>query len=194
MREKLNDNPMAQVAIIGVLLVLAAVFLLGKSGGGSEEEEEGGSAAADAAVAAVASELEAGQQPLRLPAPGSGPGAPPAPPRAVTDAFDAGETVAILFVRDGGIDDRLVTEAVARLDAIGRVATFVVPSHQLARYVSIAQGVDLSRVPALVVLRPKHLNSGYDPASVHYGFQSAQSVVQAVVDARYRGGTLPYHP
>ncbi len=193
MREKLNDNPMAQVALIGVLLVVAAVFLLGKAGGGSEEEEEG-SAAADAAVAAVASELEAGQQPLRLPAPGSGPGAPPPPPRAVIDAFDVGDTVAILFVRDGGIDDRLVTESVARLDAIGRVATFVVPSHQLARYVSIAQGVDLSRVPALVVIRPKHFNNGYDPASVHYGFQSAQSVVQAVVDARYHGGTLPYHP
>ncbi|HEX6780780.1 MAG TPA: hypothetical protein VF125_01980 [Solirubrobacterales bacterium] len=193
MREKLNDNPMAQIALVGVLLVLAAVFLLGKMGG-SEEEEGGGSAAADAAVAAVANELEAGQQPLRLPAPGSGPGAAPAPPRAVTEAFDAGRTVAILFVRDGGIDDRLVTEAVRRLDSSGGVATFVVPVHQLVRYVSIAQGVDLSRVPALVVIRPKRLNDGYDPASVHYGFQSAQSIGQAVVDARYHGGTLPYHP
>jgi hypothetical protein len=193
MREKLNDNPMAQVALVGVLLVAAAVFLLGKLGGGSEEEEEG-SAAATAAVAAVAQELEAGQQPLRLPAPGSGPGAPPAPPRAVVEAFDSGETVAILFVRDGGIDDRLVAGAVDRLDSIGDVATFVVPAHQLVRYVSIAQGVDLKQVPALVVIRPKRLNSGYDPAIVHYGFQSAQSVVQAVVDARYHGGTLPYHP
>jgi hypothetical protein len=195
MREKLNDNPMAQIALVGVLLVLAAVFLLGKMGGGSEEEEEGGgSAAADAAVAAVANELEAGQQPLRLPAPGSGPGAVPAPPRAVVDAVDAGEIVAILFVRDGGIDDELVTESVGKLEAIGGVATFVVPTHQLVRYVSITQGVDLSRVPALVVIRPKNLSHSYDPASVQYGFQSAQSVVQAVVDARYHGGTLPYHP
>lgn len=193
MREKLNENPIAQVALVGVLLVVAAVFLLGKAGGGAEEEE-GGSVAADAAVAAVASELETGQQPLQLPPPGSGPGAAPAPPRAVVDAFDAGETVAILFVRDGGIDDRLVTAAVDRLDSIGGVATFVVPTRQLIRYVSIAQGVDLNRVPALVVLRPKRPSSSYDPASVHYGFQSSQSIVQAVVDARYRGGTLPYHP
>lgn len=193
MREKLNDNPMAQVAIVAILLVAAAVFLFAKPGGGSEEEEEG-SAAADAAVAAVATELEAGQQPLRLPAPGSGPGAPPAPPRAVLDAFNSGETVAILFVRDGGIDDSVVKGAASRLEAIGGVATFVVPVHQLIRYVSIAQGVDLNRVPALVVIRPKRFSSGYDPASVHYGFQSAQSIVQAVVDARYRGGTLPYHP
>ncbi|MDX6634658.1 MAG: hypothetical protein QOF06_861 [Solirubrobacterales bacterium] len=194
MREKLNDNPMAQIALVGVLLVVAAVFLLGKMGGGSEEEEGGGSAAADAAVAAVANELEAGQQPLKLPAPGSGPGAVPAPPRAVVDAVDAGEIVAILFIRDGGIDDRLVTESVGKLEAIGGVATFVVPTHQLVRYVSITQGVDLSRVPALVVIRPKNLSQSYDPASVQYGFQSAQSVVQAVVDARYHGGTLPYHP
>jgi hypothetical protein len=193
MREKLNENPMAQIALVGVLLVLAAVFMLGKMGGGSEEEE-GGSAAADAAVAAVAAELEAGQQPLRLPAPGSGPGAVAPPPRAVVDAVDAGQVVAILFVRDGGIDDKLATEAVDQLNAIGGVATFVVPVHQLVRWVSIAQGVDLNRVPALVVIRRENLSHQYNPASVHYGFQTAQSVVQAVVDARYHSGTLPYHP
>lgn len=194
MREKLNENPMAQVALVGVLLVLAAVFLLGKMGGGSEEEEGGESAAASAAVASAASELEATGGPIHLPAPGSGPGSPPAPPRAVVSAFNAGDTVAILFVRDGGIDDRLARRTVGRLESMSGVATFVVPSHELARYVSIAQGVDLNRVPALVVIRPKSLSHGYDPASVLYGFQSPESVVQAVVDARYRGGTLAYHP
>jgi hypothetical protein len=194
MREKLNENPMAQVAVVAVLLVLAAVFLLGKKGGGSEEEEGGESAAATAAVAAVETELEAGSEPMPLPAPGTGPGSPPPPPRAVVSAYNAGDTVAILFVRDGGIDDRLVASAVDRLEAISAVATFVVPTRQLARYVSIAQGVDLSRVPALVVIRPKSLSNGYNTASVHYGFQSAESIVQAVVDARYRGGTLAYHP
>jgi hypothetical protein len=195
MREKLNDNPMAQVVLIGVLLLAAVVFLLGKMGGSSEEEGEGSeSAAAAGAVAAVEAELEPGVEPAPLPAPGSGPGSPPPPPRAVLAAYDAGETVALLFVRDGGIDDRLVADAVHRLESIGGVATFVVPTHQLARYVSIAEGVGLNRVPALVVLRPKALSKGYDAASVHYGFQSSESIVQAVVDARYRGGTLAYHP
>jgi hypothetical protein len=194
MREKLNENPMAQVALIGVLLVVAAVFLLGKAGGGSEEEEGGESAAGTAAVASAAAELEASGEPIDLPAPGSGPGSPPAPPRAVVAAHEAGSTVAVLFVRDGGIDDRLVKGAVRRLDASGGVTTFVVPSSELAKYVTIAQGVDLSRVPALVVIRPKSLSHGADAASVHYGFQSSQSIVQAVVDARYRGGTLAYHP
>jgi hypothetical protein len=193
MREKLNDNPMAQVALVGVLLVLAAVFLLGKMGGGSEEEG-GESAAGTAAVAAASAELEVGAPPPSLPAPGSGPGAPPAPPRAVLSAFNAGDTVVLLFVRDGGIDDHLVSQALQRLGAMSRVATFVVPSHQLARYVSIAQGVDLNRVPALVVVRPKGLDSGPDLASVQYGFQSPETIAQAVLDARYHGGTLPYHP
>lgn len=194
MREKLNENPMAQIALVGVLLVLAVVFLLGKGGGSAEEEESGESAAGAAAVSAVETELEVGTEPPSLPPPGSGPGAPPPPPRAVVAAFDAGDTVALLFVRDGGIDDRLVAQAVGRLESIEGVATFVVPTSQLARYVSIAQGVDLNRVPALVVIRPKSLSKGYDAASVHYGFQSSESIVQAVVDARYRGGTLAYHP
>ena len=194
MREKLNENPMAQAALVGVLLVVAAVFLLGKMGGGSEEEGEGESSAANAAVAAVETELEAGSEPAPLPAPGSGPGAPPPPPRAVVSAFNAGETVALLFVSDGGIDDRLVARAVQRLEGMQDVATFVVPTHQLAHYVSIAEGVDLNRVPALVVIRPKSLSKGYDAASIHYGLQSPESVVQAVVDARYHGATLAYHP
>jgi hypothetical protein len=194
MREKLNDNPMAQVALIGVLLVAAVVFLLGKGGGGSEEEGEGESAAATAAVAAVETELEAGSEPAQLPAPGSGVGALPPPPQQVVSAFDSGQTVAVLFIRDGGIDDRLVAGAVHRLEVIPDVAVFVVPSRQLARYVAIAQGVELNRVPALVVIRPKALSKGYDAASVHYGFQSPESIVQAVVDARYHGGTLAYHP
>jgi hypothetical protein len=194
MREKLNENPMAQAALVGVLLVLAAVFLLGKKGGSEEEGVAAESPAATAAVSAVESELEVGSGPVPLPPPGSGVGAPPPPPRPVISAFNAGDTVALLFVSNGGIDDRLVKGAVHRLDTISGVATFVVPTRQLARYVSIAQGVDLNRVPALVVIRPKSLSKGYDAASVHYGFQSSESIVQAVVDARYRGGTLAYHP
>ena len=194
MREKLNENPMAQVALVGVLLVLAAVFLLGKMGGSEEAGEAAESPAATAAVSAVETELEASSEPVPLPPPGSGPDAPPPPPRAVVSAFNAGQTVALLFVRNGGIDDRLLAGAVTRLESMSRVTTFVVPTRRLARYVSIAQGVDLNRVPALVVIRPKSLSKGFDAASVHYGFQSSESIVQAVVDARYRGRTLPYHP
>jgi hypothetical protein len=190
MREKLNENPMAQVALVAVLLVLAAVFLLGKMGGTSEEE---GAEEPIAPATTTSTELSTGPVP-KLPAPGSGLGSAPAPPADVVRAFDANKTVVLLFVRRGGIDDRLVTRAASRLGALPTVASFVVPSDRIAHYVSIAQGVDLNRLPALVVVRPKHLTRGVPTASVQYGFQSAESIVQAVVDASYHGGTLAYHP
>ena len=52
----------------------------------------------------------------------------------------------------------------------------------------------VNRVPALVVVRPKHVHQTIPTASVSYGFQSGQSVVQAVIDAGYKGPTLDYHP
>lgn len=190
MREKLNENPIAQMVLVGVLLVVAAVFLLGK-GGGSESAEPSSEVAGPAVAAA--SEVAVGT-PAPLPAPGTGPGAAPAPPKRVVAAFDAGNTVALLFVRDGGIDDRLAARSVRRLSGMQNVTTFVVPAKQVARYVSITQGVDLNRLPAFVVIRPKRLDKRVATASVQYGFQSPQSLVQAIVDAGYHGGTLTYHP
>lgn len=194
MREKLNDNPIAQIGVVSVLLVAAAFLLLTTMHGGSEGAEEASSPSVEAAVAAVESELGPGEQPAALPAPGTGVGAAPPLPRPVVAAFHANQTVVVLFVRNGGIDDRLVLRSVDRLDALPGVRTFVVPARHLARYVSIAQGVSVNRVPALVVVRPKDLDKSVPTASVHYGFQSPESVVQAVVDAGYEGRSLPYHP
>jgi hypothetical protein len=191
MREKLNDNPLAQAAVIGVLLLSAAVFLMGGMGGGGEEEE--GAAEGAGGSVSVAAPVEAGS-PTDLPAPGSGVGAPPPLPGAVTSAYEAGDTVVLLFVRDGGIDDRRVKGAVDRAGSLPGVVTFVVPASRIARYAAIAQGADVNRVPALVVLSPKSVDGGVPQASVHYGFQSFESVEQAVIDAGYKGKTLPYHP
>lgn len=188
MREKLNDNPVAQIALIGILLAAVGIFAMSSMGGGSEEEE--GSPVPAAGTAIASTEVS----PSELPLPASGPGAPPPPPRAVLDAFAANQTVVLLFVDDGGIDDRMVAAATHELHSLPRVASFVVPAKRIAHYAGIAQGVELSRVPALVVLRPKRLDGGAPAASVQYGFQSPQSVVQAVIDARYRGHTLGYHP
>jgi hypothetical protein len=112
----------------------------------------------------------------------------------VTASFAAGDTVVLVFVRNGGIDDRMVTGAVHRLGSLSQVATFVVPASRIARYAAIAQGVDVNRVPALVVLSPKRVDASIPKASVHYGYQSPESVEQAVIDAGYKGRTVPYHP
>ncbi|HWP32154.1 MAG TPA: hypothetical protein VNL97_00255 [Solirubrobacterales bacterium] len=191
MRETLNSNPLAQAAILGVLLLAVGFFFLSSSGGGSEEEEAATSA--ESIVATVAAGEGAGVA-ATAPPPGALAEVAPPPPPAVTAAFAANRTVVLLFVRVGGIDDRLVTGATRRLGSLPGVSTFVVPADRIARYAAIAQGVDVNRVPALVVLRPKRLDHGLPSASVSYGFQSPQSVVQAVVDAGYKGRTLGYHP
>lgn len=207
MREQLNSNPLVQLAVVGVLLIGVAIFLM-SSGGGGEEEESGAAEATvsiagtgvtgSATGAAVEAAIEAGGE---APAPGAVPALPPGaaaaappPPPAVTRAFNANQTVALLFVHNGGIDDRLVERAVKPLQALPGVVTFVVPAGRISRYAAIAQGVAVDRVPALVVLRPKKLGESIPTASVSYGFQSQQSVVQAVVDAGYEGRTVDYHP
>lgn len=203
MREKLNSNPVAQAVVIGFLVLATGFFLLSTMGGG-EEEAESPAATTSATVAdpegatvtaTVTAPAEAGVAAAPSSVPPLPPDAPvPPPPRAVTAAFDDGLTVVLLFVRGGGIDDRLVANTVDSLSSLPGASTFVVPADQIARYASIAQGVAVDRVPALVVLRPQRLDPGVPTASVHYGFQAPQSVVQAVVDAGYKGPTVDYHP
>lgn len=190
MREKLNENPLAQVALVGVLLVLG-IYMLTSMGGGEESEAAPEAESSTTATSAPAI-TPAGGTPVTG-GPSTPPAAPP-PPRAVTVAYKTGETVALLIVREGGIDDDMVREDARALEGMSNVALFVVPAQKIARYAAITEGAGVNRVPALVVLRPKALSQGAPTASVNYGYQDAETVVQAVVDARYKGKTLTYHP
>ena len=199
MRDAINSNPLVQAAVIGVLLIAAAFFVLSSSGGGSEEEESAGTAeatvgATESAVpeAAAAPEVTATASASSLTSLASA-SAPP-PPAPVLDAWQANRTLVLLFVRDGGIDDRLVRSATEGLAGFSGTATFVVPARKIARYAAITEGVGVERTPALVVVTPKHLKKTVPTASVSYGFQSAASVRQAVIDAGYEGPTIDYHP
>lgn len=100
----------------------------------------------------------------------------------------------MLFVRDGGIDDRLVKNATEGLAGFRNASVFTVSAAKISRYAAITEGVGVDRVPALVVVTPRHLKKTMPTASVNYGFQSPQSVAQAVIDAGYKGKTLDYHP
>jgi hypothetical protein len=201
MREKLNENPLMQLAVIGVLLVVAAVFAFSTIGGGGGTEEATSSTSSasvstpsgSATVTATVTTPTSG-----LPAAAEAAGAPPPPapplPRRLTAAFTANRTVVLLIVKPGGIDDALTTAGTLPLAFQSDVALFVVPVGKIARYAAITQGVEVNRVPALVVVRPRRLDHGVVTASVSYGFQSPESIVQAVIDARYEGRTLAYHP
>lgn len=208
MRERLNSNPILQLAVIGVLL-LGGVFFVMSTMGGGESEEEGASASAvsatvngatatgatpGAAVESAVEGLEAGAATATVPPTGAPADAPARLPRPVLNAWKANQTVVLLFVRDGGIDDRLVAQATHGLSGLPRVTTFVVPAGKIARYTAVSEGVGVERVPALVVISPRHLDQQVPTASVQYGFQSSASVVQAIVDAGYKGPTVDYHP
>lgn len=212
MREKLNENPIAQVVLVAVLVVVGVFFFISKSGGG-EEEVEAGVGATEATVAVAGTEatgtavgatpgeaVEAAAESAIAVAGEAGAATAPSPiptpplPRPVTAAYDSGKTVVLLIVHDGGIDDELVEQSSDSLASRSDVALFTVPAKEIARYAAITIGVEVNRVPALVVMRPKHLASGTPQASVDYGFQTSQGVVQAVQDAAYNGRELAYHP
>jgi hypothetical protein len=113
----------------------------------------------------------------------------------VIAAWKGGDTVVLLIVRQAGIDDRLVRGAVRSLSSESGVSVFVARANRIARYSRITQGVGVSQVPALVVVRPRRVSGSVPEAQVTYGFRDSQGVVQAVHDAVYSGkDDLPYSP
>ncbi len=223
MREKLNSNPIAQVALIGVLIAGAAFFLL-KGGGG---ESSAGSAATTSSTTAEASSAPTAGSPTAASsstaggeasaAASSGAATPsestgavetseaptsalpvsvpaPAVPAAVAAAYKAQKTVVLLVIHPGGIDERIVKQTVVLLKPVPKLAVFVIPAKQIARYTAVTVGVEVDQVPALIVMRPRRLSGGTPQASVSYGFQTPESVVQAVIDASSRSPEVPYHP
>jgi hypothetical protein len=211
MREKLNSSPVAQIALVLVLVVVAFVMLTKASGGGESGDEAapteatvsvagtGASATAtgatpgEAVEGAVEGAVEAAVTEASAPAAAASIPAPPLP-APVTAAYESGETVVLLIVHDGGIDDRLVATSTRRLEAFPNAAVFIVPAKQIARYGAITLGVDVQQVPALVVMRPRRLSGGIPQATVSYGFQTEQGIEQAMRDASYDGPDATYHP
>jgi hypothetical protein len=204
-RDKLNENPIAQLALLGVLLVVGGFMLLKPGGGEAAEESSSGevTASVNGATATGATPGEAvegavesleeggatgatGEVPTTIPA--------PPPPAPVSAAYDAGKTVVLLVVHDGSVDDALTKAATSSLASVPKAALFIVPAASVARYAAITVGLDVSQVPALVVMLPKGVSNGVPQATVEYGFQTRQSIVQAVRDAAYKGPEVTYHP
>lgn len=213
MREKLNSNPALQIALIGLLAIGAGFLLLG--GGGGEEEGTPATTAAATTPGTAGTSTTAAATPEATAPEGATPeseaagtaapiaGIPtaatstistPPLPAPVLHAYKSSKTVVLLVVRGGGIDDRFVAQSVHSLALLGGVDVFVTRAKRIARYAAITLGVDVERVPALIVLRPRRLSHGTLQATVSYGYQSPQSVVQAALDASYKGPEPTYHP
>jgi hypothetical protein len=208
MRKALNDNPMVQVGVLGVLALVVGFFLITQMGKSSSS-----SSTTAASVAPTDSSATAPPPPPDSTAtaptpvtPSSGAVAPaaatgkfvpgPGLPSPVVQAYNADKVVVLLVVRRGGIDDDAVKASVERMSGLPEVALFMTNAGHVSRYSRIASGVDLDRVPALIVLRPQKLTHGGTPtAAVSYGFRGPESVAQAIADALYKGPTnVPYYP
>jgi len=223
MRRAINENPVVQAALIGVLAIGAVMLLLLRMGGSSDDSSTDTEAAPAAAAPAATGAATSGAATGATSAPGT------ATPASVDGAFVAGKglpkdvvkaykddkTVVLLILREhpqgcysraklvskqcGGIDDGQVATIVRLIDKLAHrqnVALFITHASNIAAYSRITTGVEVNRVPALVVLTPKRLNDGGLPrATVSYGFRGPGSVVQAIENAEYKGKTnLPYYP
>jgi hypothetical protein len=217
MRNAINNNPIAQIAVIGVLLVVAGLVVFGgvltKKSSSPPAPAAPGTAVAPGtpgAPATTAPPAPGTTDPAAVPATPTDPTAvgaapattagalpvvpgPPLPPR-LQAAYGDGKVVVLLVHRGGGIDDKMVAQTVHRLHSVAGVAVFTTLAQGIARYTRITQGVDVNRVPALVVVRPRDLTGGTPTAEVRYGFTSPASVVQEVRDALYNGPTVGYAP
>jgi len=219
MRESINSNPVVQAVLVGILLLACAFMLYTRvlSGGSSGEDAASTPpvtttppAGGDATETPVAPETAGAPATPDATAPESAaPAAPPtaegvAPggleagkgmPQPVVDAYEDDKAVVLLVVRQAGIDDKRVENSVQVLEADPGVTVFVTGAKNVARYSQIANGVGVSRVPALIVMKPRSISDGVPTASVSYGFRSPASVVQAVKDALYEGNdNKPYYP
>jgi hypothetical protein len=216
MRQALNSNPVVQIAVVGVLVVIVGLFLMMNlkkgSGSSSSATPATSSAAPESSSGASAGTTAPVQVPGTTAAPPTSAGAAAVPPvssgtvspealvpgpglpRRVVAAWKGGDAVVLLVVRGGGIDDKLVRGSAESLKRRSDVSLFTVRVGDVARYSRIAQGVALDHAPALVVVRPR-AQSGVPQATVSYGFRNTQSVVQALHDALYTGrDNLPYYP
>lgn len=215
MRKAINDNPVAQIGVLAALALLVGFLLITRM---SHKSSESSSTTTTSATAAPTSSSESSVAPSTsgtdatssAPATSAPPvtagaaaGAPtgefvagPGLPAPVVQAYKENKVVVLLVVRRKGIDDAAVKAGAEAVGGAPDVALFVTNAGHISRYSRIAAGVNVDRVPALIVLRPRKLTHGPVPeATVSYGFRGVDSVAQAVRDALYKGPTdLPYYP
>ena len=178
MRDKLNNNPLVQAAVIGVLLLVAARSSLLLDGRRRSERRSRPRRRARPrpAKAAAPSPAEAAAGRSKAPA------AAGAMPTLATRPLPP-PVVSRLERRTRPSSCSSSTTAASTIDLVKRaggaprrhpgVATFVVPANQIARYAAITQGVDVNRVPGAGRRAARSTSTRRSPtASVSYGFQS----------------------
>jgi hypothetical protein len=220
MRKALNENPMVQLAVLGVCAIVFAVILFTSV----LKKDEQPAATTTSPAATTTSDPAASSDPsasASTPSPSAGSsasGAAPATPETdtvtppaggatadgllpskglpedVLVAFARNKAIALLVVDPKGLSDKQLEQFTDTLRSRDDVEVFVVNVKDIAKYARITAGVSVSRTPALVVVRPRKLTGSTPTAAVSYGFRGPRSVNQAVDDALYDGKQVPSYP
>jgi hypothetical protein len=218
MRKALNENPMVQIAVLGVAAIAFAVILFTSvlkkddtastatdpaaatsSATGSDPAQTTSDPAATADSSAAPTDSSAAPAPTQDAPPAGGSisdGLLPSKglPSDVLVAFAKNETIALLVIDPKGMSDEKVEEYTRALRNRDDVRVFIVDVKNIADYSWVTIGATVNRVPALVVIRPRKLTGSVPTASVSYGFRDAASVNQAIDDAVYKGKQIPSYP
>jgi hypothetical protein len=227
-RKAINENPMVQIAVLGVAAVIFAFILftsvLKKDDGATATPTDpaaatatdpapggatadgvapgGSTAAPDTAVSGSAATPPADSTAAAPPTPAPSGGGSVADgllpsqglPKDVLVAFAKNKTIALLVIDPNGTSDKQVKTYTEALKKRGDVEVFIVDVKDISKYSRITAGVSVSRVPALVVVRPRKLTGSVPTATVSYGFRGARSVNTAIDDALYKGKQIPSYP
>lgn len=220
MRKALNENPMVQLAVLGVCAIVFAVILFTSV----LKKDEQPAATTTSPAATTTSDPAASSDPsasASTPSPSAGSSAsgtapatpetdtvtPPAGgatadgllpskglPEDVLVAFARNKAIALLVVDPKGLSDKQLEQFTDTLRSRDDVEVFVVNVKDIAKYARITAGVSVSRTPALVVVRPRKLTDSTPTAAVSYGFRGPRSINQAIDDAVYKGKQVPSYP
>ncbi len=215
MRKALNENPVVQIALLGVLGLLVAVVFMTRMGGGSAEPEATTSTPTTPGTPEAAAATPVAPGPATSVAPASATPAPQATrlavpgdtpfeagkglPAPLVDAFKSGDVVVLLVVQEKGIEDKRLEREVNALRSHDNTSVFVTDAKNVGKYSRIAQGVKLDRVPAIIALKPvdpkaKGGDLPLPEASITYGYMGPGGVEQVLGDARYDGKVSGYDP
>lgn len=199
MRKALNENPMVQLGVLGVGLLLLGVMLFSTVLKG-EETPEPAASTADPAAATATPPVEG-----ESPAPPAEAAPPPATPSGsepdrvaalepskglpddVVRAYAADRPFALLVIDPKAVADEQLEEWIEILSARRGLETFVVKTKDIVKYARITQGAAVSSTPALVMVRPRKLTGNVPTAIVSTGFEGPRSLEQALDDALYKG-------
>lgn len=209
MRQAINENPMVQMAVLGICAVVLAFVLFTSVLKKDDAAETPPATTSDPAIATAdpaATATPPADAGNVTPPADTGTVTPPADaggadgllaskglPKDVLVAYAKGNAIALVVVDPKQRGMKRIVKAVKGFD-VKDVQVFVVKVNDIAKYSRITQGVSVSRTPALIVIQPRKLSEGAPMATVSYGFRSPRSARQAIEDAFYKGGNVPAYP